>query len=253
MNNLVFVVIIILLIVALSVYMVLDFKKVKAVESFTNYANNGLDKLDAVMYINLEDRTDRKPLVIKEIKKMMANPEKVHRISAVKIPKNGHKGCIQSHIIALRMAKMNNWDTVAIIEDDAELMIKPEEFNKRLTTAFDELNKKSVNWDVLLLSGLNKMIDEEESKKYKSVDKLSHATTSTIYIIKNSYLDKLIELFEYCNEKMVAEKWGTDDNHEPYALDQMWNKLISKDNWFSLKGDNIITQRDIKSSINNRI
>jgi hypothetical protein len=226
------------------------FKFMKRYEGFSNSAKSGLDRTGAVLYINLENREDRKELILKELEKMQVPADKIRKISGVHIPKNGHKGCIQSHILALRMAEMNGWDLTTIIEDDAELLIEPTEFISRLNNALNELEK--VEWDVLSFSAANKILNEEESKKYRYVDKLDHVTTSTMYIIRKDYIPKLTKLFEHCNTMMTHNKWGDNDGHEPYALDQKWNELVKKDNWFSLKGDNPITQRNIKSSINSR-
>ena len=240
------IIVLILLIAAMLIYNCFHLSRN---EGFTNPKASGLDKVDGVVYINLEDRKDRKQQILEETVKLSVKPEKLHRIAAVKIPKNGHKGCIQSHILALRMAKMNGWDTVAILEDDAELLVSKAKFNNKLDKAFNELISLPV-WDVLLLSTANKAIDKEDSKKYKFLDRITYSTTSACYIVKKHYFDILIDLFEECNNNMTVEKWGTDNKHEPYALDQKWNELIKKDKWFAPKGDNLIFQRAVASSIN---
>ena len=43
---------------------------------------------------------------MKELEKLNTDMSKVHKVSGVYMPKNGHKGCIQSHILALNMIKM---------------------------------------------------------------------------------------------------------------------------------------------------
>ena len=50
---------------------------------------------------------------------------------------------------------------------------------------------------------------------------------------------------------MSQNKWGKNNAHEPYALDQKWIELQSQDNWFCAKKD-LFTQRDSKSTINSR-
>jgi hypothetical protein len=75
--------------------------------------------------------------------------KKVHKVSGVYIPKNGHKGCVQSHIIALNMIKMNKWDRVLILEDDAQLDVSPEIFNKLLDETLDYLDTSKSNWNVI--------------------------------------------------------------------------------------------------------
>ena len=239
----------ILTIVIVLLLLLIIYNYMKSYEGFDN-KKTGLDRTDAILYINLENREDRKQFILKELEKMNVPSNKIRKISGVHIPKNGHKGCIQSHILALQMAQMNNWNLTTIIEDDAELLIEPSDFSNRLDNAFTEL--ENVDWDVLLLSSANKQIYEETSKQLNYVDKLKHATTSTMYIIKQHYVNKLLKLFEHCNTMMSYEQWGTHDNHEPYALDQKWNELIKTDNWYALKGENVIYQRNTKSSINSR-
>lgn len=218
-------------------------------KSLENFNDSSLNMCSAIMYINLENREDRKKLLLEDLKKINVNDSKIHRISAVYIPKNGHKGCIQSHLIALRMAKMNEWDMVCIMEDDAEI-INLETFNDDISNIFNDL--KDINWDLINLQCSNKQSESIVNKKY--INKLIHTTTAACYIIKSHYYDKIINLFEYCNQMMVPYKWGAinkQNDWEPYALDQKWNELVKKDNWYCPK-ENLIKQRNTRSSIMSR-
>jgi hypothetical protein len=204
-----------------------------------NHYNDNHNKIDAVIYINLESRIDRKELLLKEFEKINLN--NIYRIAAVPIPKNGHKGCCQSHILALELAKLNDWDTVAIFEDDFELNVTPEEYNRLINKAL-----KYSKWDVIVLHGSNQ-------KKKTEIDNdmyyLKQSTQSTAYIIKKEYIDSLLNIFKNCNSHMSPDHWGDVKNKwEPYALDQHWNKLIEKDNWIGFT-TNIGKQRNIESSI----
>jgi GR25 family glycosyltransferase involved in LPS biosynthesis len=210
---------------------------------------NGLNRCDGIVYINLENRDDRKELFLKEIRKINLDESKLHKVSGIYIPNNGHKGCIQSHILALRIAKMNKWNMTCIMEDDVELITNADDFNNKVNAIFNELESKNIDWDVLSLMVFNKSI--VNNKQYDTIDRISNGTTSACYIIKGHYIDKLISLFEYCQTMMSYNKWGNDNYHEPYALDQKWNELMKIDNWFSSK-DNLIRQRNIRSTINSR-
>ena len=97
---------------------------------FAVEAINSLDDIDAFIYINLENREDRKKQILGELEKLGIPSSKIFKISGVYIPDNGHKGCVQSHILALNMAKLNGWRNVMIMEDDAELTTSAEEFKK---------------------------------------------------------------------------------------------------------------------------
>ena len=210
-------------------------KNINRQELFTS-----IQPIDAYIYINLDNREDRKKLILEEFKKLNIPEEKIYRIAAVRKPKNGHKGCVQSHILALKLAKLNKWNKVAIFEDDMELNVTPDEFNNKIKNAL-EYNK----WDMLVLHG-----SFQEMKKDINNDMyyLNHSTQSTGYVIKSNYIDTLMNAFLLCNTHMSDDKWG-NDKHEPYALDQQWNALIKKDNWIGFK-PNLIKQRESPSSIN---
>jgi GR25 family glycosyltransferase involved in LPS biosynthesis len=229
----------------------------RSLEGFYN-EQNGINRLDAIIYINLENRIDRKDLLMKELEKLKTNMGKVHKVSGVYIPKNGHKGCIQSHILALNMIKLNKWKRALILEDDAELIIDPEVFNNLLNQTLDTLDNKHPDWNVVMLGTANKVVDKKTdmmpleifapdgTKVPISIDKVNTATTATAYIVKDTYVDSILNLFNNCNENMVHHKLS-GEGHEYWALDQKWFELQIKDKWFSLDKDPIV-QRAIWST-----
>ena len=233
---------------------------------------NGINRLDAIIYINLENRGDRKDLFIKELEKLNTDMSKVHKVSGVYMPKNGHKGCVQSHILALNMIKMNNWDRVLILEDDAELDMSPEAINTIINKTIEELDTKHPDWNVIMLATANKVLDNSSSSNHNNnnnktnnktipievsttdgssiplkIEKLKTATTSSAYIVKKMYVDNILNLFNNCNNNMSTEKLNGND-YEHWALDQKWAELQIKDNWFCIDKDPI-KQREIWSTI----
>ncbi len=205
-----------------------------------NNFENTFDDLDAIIYINLEEKEDRKRLLLAEFDKLGIPNNKIRKISGVRIAKNGHKGCMQSHILALQMAKLNKWDKVAIFEDDARLNVEPTIFVNMVNKAIS--NNK---WDMIILHGANQ---EEKTPIDKDIYYLKHSTQSTGYIIKSSYYDKLLNLFIHCNDMMSKDSWEIPGSWEGHALDQMWNKLVAKDNWIGFKTNLLKQEGD--SSIN---
>ncbi len=206
---------------------------------------NSYDDIDAFIYINLENREDRKALLLDEFKKLDIPEDKIRKVSGVRIPKNGHKGCIQSHILALEMAKLNNWKTVAIFEDDAELNVEPQVFKDMVKKAMEQ-----DKWDMIILHGANQSAKENgDIEGAPELHYLKHSTQSTGYIIKHDYYDKLLNLFIHCNDMMSKDNWEIPGSWEGHALDQQWNKLVERDNWIGFK-KNLMRQRDISSSIN---
>ena len=206
--------------------------------------SNPFDELDAVIYINLENRQDRKDLLLKELEKINVPPTKIHKVSGIYIPKNGHKGCVQSHIIALNLIKLNNWNKVLILEDDAELNVEPEEFKKQISQMLKYMNKNK--WDIIMLAMANET--KLDIPNETNIKKIKSATTSSSYIVNKNYIDNLLYLFNYLNTMMSNDKW-TNKGNERFALDQSWKDLQEKDIWLGFK-TNLIKQRNIKSSIN---
>ena len=247
--------------------------------TFDNFftEQHGINRLDAIIYINLENRTDRKDLLLKELEALNTNMEKVHKVSGVFIPKNGHKGCIQSHILALNMIKLNKWQRVLILEDDATLTVSPESANNIINKTLDYLDSNdNINWNVVMLATAYKVlnntstnynttlqIDKPETPDTPTIpqttgntdlnpstiklEKILSATTSSAYIVKGSYVNTILNLFKKSNYNMDHTKLS-GNNFEPYALDQQWVSLQKSDNWYALSPD-IITQREIWSSI----
>lgn len=226
---------------------------------------NGINRLDAIIYINLENREDRKKLLLKELETLNTNMEKVHKVSGVYMPKNGHKGCVQSHILALNMIKLNKWKYTLILEDDAQLDTDPDTFNNIINIVLDTLDTHDPNWNVIMLATAYKNIDtvntallQENILEIYDIDgklqpikleKLKSATTSSAYIVKQNYVDEILNLFKTCNNNMKHNAMS-GNKYEYWALDQKWASLQAKDNWYALSPDPI-KQRQIWSSINN--
>ena len=239
---------------------------------------HGINRLDAIIYINLENRADRKDLLMKELEKLNTDMSKVHKVSGVYMPKNGHKGCIQSHILALNMIKLNNWERVLVLEDDAELDMEPEVINNLINKSMEELDTQNPEWNVIMLATANKVLDKSNKNKNNNknnnntkttntknsipleiatadgttllplkLEKLQSATTSSAYIVKKSYADTILNLFNNCNTNMSPNKM-TDPGFEHWALDQKWAELQNKDKWFCIDKDPV-KQRAIWSTI----
>jgi hypothetical protein len=229
----------ILIIILIAIILLILFTSIYAY-SITQFTQESLfDTIPGIVYINLENREDRKKLILEEFEKLNIPKEKIYRLAGIPIPKNGHKGCVQSHILALEIAKLNQWQYVAIFEDDAELTVSPSEFKEKVSNAMKE------DWDVILLHG---SYQEVKEKINDIMYYAKYSSQSTGYIVKESYYDTLLALFNDCNMKMSKDKW-MENNWEGNALDQRWNELIRKDNWIAFN-NNLMKQRAISSSIN---
>lgn len=189
-----------------------------------------------IFYINLESRLDRRLFFENQMKMVGLKAERFeaikHNIGAV--------GCSLSHLNLLKYARRNNLDHILIMEDDI-MFLNPKMFINNLNECL--LNHS--DFDVLLIAG-NNMGD------YTRLDnfcvKISKCQTTTGYIVKRHYYDKLIENYEEGINKLLQNIKCRDD----YAIDQYWNKLQLIDKWY-LVTPLTVTQKPDYSDIEKRI
>jgi glycosyl transferase family 25 len=193
--------------------------------------------LDHTVYINLEERADRRKHTIKELRKLGIT--KPTRINAIKHD-IGAIGCAKSHIIALERAKELGLNQVFICEDDITFL------NPTLVVdhlqRFDSLK---IPWDVILIAGNN-------SPPYQLINdiccRVSNFQTTTGYIVKDHYYDTLILNFK----QGVANLEREPENSRIYALDIFWKTLQRRDRWYMIIPPTVI-QYESYSDIEHRV
>jgi len=223
------VVLIILIILIISIVI----KNSKYEKFYTKVS--GINKLDAIIYINLDKRKDRRKLIENELKKMDVKKEKIIRFPAIYEKYNGHLGCVKSHIEVLKIIKQSNFKNALILEDDFKFILPKEEINKKIDHFLENFNNK---WDAIHLShsywNKQKQID-------KHICKINSAMTSSGYIVNNhnNFYDKLLNDFQNSEKKLTEnlKKWlEKNPNKKKYedanALNQHWSKLQKKSQWY---------------------
>jgi len=186
-------------------------------------------------YINLEHRIDRKISTINELNKLGINIP--NRFNAIK-NNNGAIGCYMSHLEVLKLAKKKDWDYVTVFEDDVEFL-KPEETLKKINNIFNS----NIKWNVIILGGNNSM-------PYKKINddciQVFNCQTTTAYIVKKEYYDKLIDHWTKGLNNLIR----TNDSPK-YALDITWKQLQNIDTFLLVIPINVV-QRESYSDIENR-
>ena len=188
-------------------------------------------------YINLEHRTDRKEETLKELTEFgITNPK---RLNAVK-DNVGLVGCAKSHLAILKEARQNNWDYVAVFEDDVKFL-DVEETNQKL----NKLLKSGIDWDVILLSGNNyKPYDVINDDLYR----VKNCQTTAAYIVKRSYYNTLINQWEKGLEMLIKTK-----DEPKYACDQYWKELQQKDTFLLIVPMTVVQRADYSDIIGGQV
>jgi len=171
--------------------------------------------IDAVVYINLAERNDRKLHIEKELEKLSGIYKTKERIDAVK-HEVGAKGCALSHIKALKRAKTKGWKNVLIVEDDLT-------FNEDNASLLIAYVTQSRDFDVLLIAG---NIKSSSKKETLGLAKALKVQTTACYLARAHYYDILIENFVESNKNLKSKQ-----KQKTWAIDKNWFKLQGRDNW----------------------
>jgi glycosyl transferase family 25 len=178
--------------------------------------------IDAILYINLEHRTDRNIHILNELHKICTDDSKIHRIDAIKND-NGALGCGLSHIKALEYALKhsinNDWKTILIVEDDFTFKYDSNEIERNINLLFEH------NFDVGLLSHGRLKYHNSNNE----IKKVIYSQTTSSYIIKRDYIYTLLENITYSVNDMIS-RGLLHENH----IDIHWTKLQPIHNWYAV-------------------
>lgn len=189
------------------------------------------EMFDAVIYINLAHRTDRKELILHEIQKIKHIDEhQIYRIDAVLEPMCGHIGCGKSHIKALELAIANNWESVLLLEDDFC-------FNEHYEGEQSFKKIQNIEWDVMLLA---QHYNWNQNSDYDFLKRARGSTTTSGFIVRRHYYPILLENFKKSvsvmerefqvhSENCIAQNKPVSKLNVCSAIDQYWFSLQDKD------------------------
>ena len=180
---------------------------------------NNINDIKNIFYINLDTRPDRKSFFENQMRMIGINNAK--RFNAIK-HNIGAIGCSSSHLELLKYAKQQNMDHILIMEDDI-MFTRPKLFVYYLNNFLT----KHKNFDVLLIAGNN-------MGEYTRLDnfcvKISKCQTTTGYLVKSHYYDRLIQNYEE-GINNLKQNIGLINK---YAIDQHWTRLQLRDIWYLL-------------------
>ncbi|MBI5345690.1 MAG: hypothetical protein HZB76_00890 [Chlamydiae bacterium] len=203
-----------------------------------------LNLFDAIIYINLKHRKDRKKEILQELTKLKVKKEKIHRIEGSYNALNGHAGCALSHIQAIEFAEKNKFKNVLILEDDCQFIGSKKEVDAYVES-FLKLMKN--DWDVFFLGTL---VIVKEKTKYPSVKRIVASLHSHAYVINEHYYKTLKDLYIEAYEilKNIVFHTMVENN----SLDRKWHFLQYRDRWF-MKNKPIAIQRNSFSDISTKV
>jgi hypothetical protein len=182
-----------------------------------------MDHIDAIFYINLEGRPDRKEHFLNEMSYLCTDLTKVHRIPAIPDP-IGMIGCGKSHCLAVETFLANpDWNTCIIFEDDFTFHNEDISYNNQiLTTCIQEFPQ----WDCIMLS-ISKWNKQLTNTHIPTVKKVIEGQTASGYLITRHFAPILLDTLKEGRDKLIETK-----NIPLYANDQFWKRLQPLHNWY---------------------
>ncbi|MCW1828602.1 glycosyl transferase [Enterobacter asburiae] len=181
------------------------------------------DIIDKVIFINLAKRKDRRVRILRHLKKLGFEKDKIIRLEAVE-HNPGFIGCSLSHIAALEMAQQNEWKRVLILEDDFSFN-ETEDNYKNLNRYFDAL--RQTRWDVALLAANYQQVTTLKSVDY--IIKVDKAWCACAYMVDSTYYNKLIH-----NYRAGVLSLLQGGSQQQYALDVNWHLCMAEDLWLGI-------------------
>ena len=164
-----------------------------------------MNTIDAILYINLDSREDRKQSILNEIKKIGFPTSRIHRIPAVYDAVCGHLGCGRSHVAALDLALQHGWKRILVLEDDFHFSATKSELDRFIQDA------DALQWDVLLLAKGHIRIQEKRGNLHR----VKGCSTTSGYIVEQHYYSVLRNNFT----ESIAYMKQQVDRHIKSCLD----------------------------------
>ena len=206
--------------------------------------------IDGVVYINLDNRPDRKRSILHQLQAHDISNDLIHRMPAILHQRCGHLGCTRSHIKTFELIQEKGWKRVMVLEDDFSWYV-PKQRALLMIKTFLETYKN--DWDVFMLAYVcNKM--DKDTLLPDLVRQSQNATTTSGYIVNSEYLPKLLENFregETLLDTEVKEFQQTKRGRlflTNNACDKYWKRLQETDRFY-LTQPLIGKQIGIQSSI----
>jgi glycosyl transferase family 25 len=190
-----------------------------------------MNHIDKIVYINLKHREDRRRDIYEEFEKYDFPRDKIERFEAFSTPGFGILGCGKSHLEVLKLAKVNQWKNVLILEDDFQIVVSKEELNQSFEYFFNNIANQH-SWDVLMLA-YNITGNNHKTESFQNdqmIGRIRYAQTASAYIVNSNYYDTLIDNLQTGNQLL-----GSTRRHWDYANDVYWKILQEKDTWLYFK------------------
>jgi len=179
-----------------------------------------MDKINQIVYINMDNRTDRNSTLLQEFKRVGFPDNKITRFSASSYHDCPNSGCLLSHANVLEMAYNMNLQNVLVLEDDFIFIDDIPKIHADIT-AFFELD---ISWDVLMFTTCAAVVSENTNSL---ISKISSSGNGAGYLVNRPMMLELSTLFKANVENLFLTK-----QHWVYQNDILWKTIMPTSQWY---------------------
>ena len=184
--------------------------------------NNNMDNstINKIVYINMDARTDRKSILLREFERLGFPDDKIMRFPASSYHGCANTGCLLSHANALEMAYNMNFQNVLILEDDFVFIEDTQKIHNDIKSFFE----LKIDWDVVMLTTCAAVVSENTNSL---ISRISSSGNGAGYLVNRPMMLELSTLFKANVENLFSTK-----QHWIYQNDILWKTIMSTSQWY---------------------
>ena len=179
-----------------------------------------MDKVNKIVYINMDARTDRKSILLREFERLGFPDDKIMRFPASSYHGCANTGCLLSHANALEMAYNMNFQNVLILEDDFVFIEDTQKIHNDIKSFFE----LKIDWDVVMLTTCAAVVSENTNSL---ISRISSSGNGAGYLVNRPMMLELSTLFKANVENLFSTK-----QHWIYQNDILWKTIMPTSQWY---------------------
>jgi glycosyl transferase family 25 len=179
-----------------------------------------MDKVNKIVYINMDARTDRKSILLREFERLGFPDDKIMRFPASSYHGCANTGCLLSHANALEMAYNMNFQNVLILEDDFVFIEDTQKIHNDIKSFFE----LKIDWDVVMLTTCAAVVSENTNSL---ISRISSSGNGAGYLVNRPMMLELSTLFKANVENLFSTK-----QHWIYQNDILWKTIMATSQWY---------------------
>jgi glycosyl transferase family 25 len=178
------------------------------------------NKICKIIYINMDNRTDRKSALLQEFERVGFPENKIIRFPATSYNGCPNTGCLLSHANVLEMAYDMDLQNVLILEDDFVFIDDVTKIHRDINAFFD----LTISWDVVMLTTCAAVVSEPTNPL---ISRISSSGNGAGYLVNRPMMLELSTLFKANVENLFLTK-----QHWVYQNDILWKTIMPTSQWY---------------------